>query len=126
MRARRYVLTREDGREQEWRGWEMADFHLIPAKYEHINRARCNELDSMLTRAGLSWESNGRQDTPRRLEYTAAAPGGRPWSIRPVLPLDFDPWQPSDLWRATCGTPQKQHPALSAHAVAEHIRDFRA
>lgn len=47
-----YVLTREDGHQEEWRGHDMADFHLIPAEFEHITRARCNELGSALTAAG--------------------------------------------------------------------------
>lgn len=64
QQARRYVLTREDSHEEEWRGHDMVDFHLIPAEFEHIIRARCNELGSALTAAGLPWEDNGRQDTP--------------------------------------------------------------
>ncbi|MBV9024923.1 MAG: hypothetical protein JO362_14310, partial [Streptomycetaceae bacterium] len=76
-----YVLTRDDGHEEEWRGRDMADFHLVPAAFEHITRARCTELGIALTSAGLPWEDNGRQATPQRLRYTATDPLGRQWSI---------------------------------------------
>jgi hypothetical protein len=121
-----YVVTREDGHTEEWRGKDMADFHLIPAQFEHITRSRCNELGSMLTAAGLSWEDNGRQDTPRRLKYTVTGPRGRQWSIRPVPGIDFDPWQPSNLWLAVCTAPRHQSPVMSARALADHIREYPA
>ncbi|MFE1840747.1 hypothetical protein [Streptomyces sviceus] len=120
-----YRLTREDGHEEEWRGRDMVDFHLIPTEFEHITRARCNELGSMLTAAGLSWEDNGRQDTPRRLKYTVTGPRGRQWSIRPVSGMDFDPWQPSNLWRAVRVAPLHRSPVLSARPLADHIREFQ-
>ncbi|MFF8848276.1 hypothetical protein ACF08N_37440 [Streptomyces sp. NPDC015127] len=126
QQARMYVLTREDGHTEEWRGRDMFDFHLIPAEFEHITRARCNELGSALTAAGLSWEDNGRQDTPRRLTYTATGPRGRQWSIRPVPGIDFDPWQPSNLWRAVRATPPHQSPVMSARPLADHIRELPA
>jgi hypothetical protein len=121
-----YVVTREDGHTEEWRGNDMVDFHLIPAEFEHITRARCNELDKTLTRAGLSWEDNGRQDVPQRLKYTATGPRGRQWTIRPVPPIDFDPWQPSSLWQAARTTPTHQSPVTSARALADHIRELPA
>ncbi|MDX2916239.1 hypothetical protein [Streptomyces griseiscabiei] len=124
--ARVYVVTREDGHREQWRGHDMADFHLIPAKFEHITRSRRNELGSKLTAAGLSWEDNGRQDTPRRLKYTVTGPHGRQWSVLPVAPLDFDPWQPSNLWRAVRGTPSHQSAVMSAPALAHHIRESPA
>ncbi|WP_331733083.1 hypothetical protein OHU34_43585 (plasmid) [Streptomyces sp. NBC_00080] len=123
QQARRYVLTREDGHEEQWRGYDMVGFHLIPAGFEHITRARCNELASALTAAGLAWEDNGRQDSPRHLAYTATGPRGRQWSIRPVPGIDFDPWQPSSLWRAVCAAPPHQSPVMSARALADHIRE---
>ncbi|KAF2774847.1 hypothetical protein [Streptomyces sp. OM5714] len=103
----------------------MADFHLIPAEFEHITRARCNELGSMLTTAGLSWEDNDRQDTPLRLKYTVTGPCDRQWSIRPVAPIDFDPWQPSDLRHAVRTAPPHQSPALSARPLADHNRELK-
>ncbi|MFM9707910.1 hypothetical protein [Streptomyces galilaeus] len=121
-----YVLTHEDGHEEEWRGRDMADFHLIPAEFEHITRARCNELGAALTAAGLSWEDNARQDTPRRLTYTATGPRARQWTIRPVPGIDFDPWQPSNLWQAVCTAPHHRSPVLSALALADHIRELSA
>ncbi|MEU9191310.1 hypothetical protein AB0D14_43900 [Streptomyces sp. NPDC048484] len=121
-----YVLTRDDGHTEEWRGNDMVDFHLIPAEFDHITRDRCNELTSMLTAAGLSWEDNGRQNTPRCLKYTAADPRGRQWSIRPVAGIDFDPWQPSSLWRAVRAPSRHQSPVLSARALADHIRETPA
>ncbi|MGV9895581.1 hypothetical protein [Streptomyces tendae] len=125
VQARMYVLTREDGHEEEWRGRDMVDFHLVPAEFEHIDRARCNELGSMLTAAGLHWQDNGRRDTPRWLRYTATGPRGRQWSIRPVSPFDFDPWQPSNLWRASRAS-RDQTPAMTAQALADHIRQSGA
>ncbi|MFF2217566.1 hypothetical protein [Streptomyces antibioticus] len=121
-----YAVTREDGHTETRRGRDMEGFHLIPAAFEHITPARCNELGSMLTAAGLSWEDNGRRDTPRRLKYTVTGPRGRQWSIRPVAPIDFDPWQPSDLWRAVRSTPPHQSPVLSARPLADHIRELPA
>ena len=118
-----YVFTREDGHEEEWRGHDMVDFHLIPAAFEHITRSRCNELGSVLTAAGLSWTDNGRQDTPRRLTYTVVGPRGLQWSTRPVPGIDFAPWQPSNLWRAVRATPPYQSPVMSARALADHIRE---
>ncbi|MCQ8836100.1 hypothetical protein [Streptomyces malaysiensis] len=121
-----YVLTRDNGHKEEWRGRDMADFHLIPNAFEHITGERCAELGSALTAAGLLWEDNGRQDTPRRLKYTATYPRGRQWSIRPVPPLDFDPWQPSNLWRAVCAAPRDQSPVMTARALADYIRELPA
>lgn len=119
-----YVVTREDGHTQEWRGNDLTDFHLIPTDFQHITRARCNELGSMLTAAGLPWEDNERQDTPRRLKYTLTGPHGRQWSIRPVPPVGFAPWQPSNLWHALRPAPFHHSPALSARALADHIREL--
>ncbi|MFF8932247.1 hypothetical protein ACF1AO_33845 [Streptomyces longwoodensis] len=119
-----YVLTREDGHAEEWRGPDMADFHLIPTGFEHITRARCNELGAALTAAGLSWQDNGHQDTPQRLEYTAIGTLGRHWSVRPVPGSDFAPRQPSNLWQAVCTVPPQRSPVLSARAVAEYIREL--
>jgi hypothetical protein len=121
-----YVVTREDGHEEEWRGHDMADFHLIPAEFEHITRSRRNELGSALTAAGLSWEDNGRGATPRRLTYTVTGPRGRQWSIHPVPGIDFDPWQPSNLWRAVRAAPPHQSPVMSARALTDHIRESPA
>ncbi|WP_331751914.1 hypothetical protein OG713_46060 (plasmid) [Streptomyces sp. NBC_00723] len=36
QQARRYVLTREVGHAEQWRGHDMVGFHLIPAGFEHI------------------------------------------------------------------------------------------
>jgi hypothetical protein len=119
-----YVLTREGGQREEWRGCDMADFHLIPAAFEHITRARCNELAAALTAAGLSWEDNGRQDTPRRLAYTVTGPRGRQWSIRPVPGIDFDRQQPSNLWQVVCTAPRHQSAVLSARVLADRIREI--
>ncbi|MGW3954654.1 hypothetical protein ACWEKM_27815 [Streptomyces sp. NPDC004752] len=118
-----YVVTREDGHEEEWRGHDMADFHLIPAEFEHITRSRRNELGSALTAAGLSWEEHGHRATPRRPMYTVT---GRQWSIWPVPGIDFDPWQPSNLWQAVRATPPYQSPVMSARALADHIRESPA
>ncbi|KMS74317.1 hypothetical protein ACM01_15425 [Streptomyces viridochromogenes] len=82
-------------------------------------------MGSALTAAGLPWEDNGRQDTPR-LAYTATGPRGRQWSIRPVSGIGFDPWQPSSLWRAMCAAPRRQSPVMSARALADHIRELPA
>lgn len=79
-----------------------------------------------LQTAGLLWEDNGRRDTPLRLKYSATGPRGRQWSIRPVPPPDFDPWQPSSLWRAVCAAPRGQSTVMSAQAPADHIREFIA
>ncbi|AZP23005.1 hypothetical protein EJC51_47500 [Streptomyces aquilus] len=100
----------------------MADFHLIPAEFEHITQTRRNELGRALTAAGLVWESNGLQGTPRRQTYTATDHRGRQWSIQPVPGTDFDPWQPSNLWRAVRPAPRRQSPVLSPLALADHIR----
>jgi hypothetical protein len=121
-----YVLTRDDGHEEEWRGRDMADFHLLPAAFEHITRARCTELGVALTAAGLPWEDNGRQDTPGRLTYAATDPRSRQWSIRPVAGIEFMPSQPSRLWRADCAAPLHRGPVMSARSLADHIREFPA
>lgn len=121
-----YALTRDDGHEQTWRAGDMADFHLIPAAFEHITRARCNELARALTTAGLSWQDNGRQAAPKRLEYAATGPRGRLWSIRPAPGAEFDPAQPSNLWRAECAAQGDQTPVMSARSLAERIRRFPA
>ncbi|MBT1098168.1 hypothetical protein KJZ88_42495 [Streptomyces sp. Tu102] len=104
----------------------MGDFHLIPTAFEHITRARCNELAAVLTSAGLSWEDNGRQAAPKRLEYAATGPRGRQWSIRPAPGAEFDPTQPSNLWRAECAAPDHQTPVMSARSLADRIRRFPA
>jgi hypothetical protein len=104
----------------------MADFDLIPTEFEHITRSRRNELGSALTAAGLSWEEHGRRVTPRRPMYTVTGPRGRQWSIQPVPGIDFDPWQPSNLWRAVRATPPHQSPVMSARALADHIRELPA
>ncbi|GAB3977364.1 hypothetical protein GCM10029978_066870 [Actinoallomurus acanthiterrae] len=121
-----YVLTRDDGHEETWRGREMADFHLLPAVFEHITRARCTELSMALTAAGLSWEDNGRQATPVRLTYAATDPRGRQWSIRPVPGIEFMPSEPSSLWRAVCAAPVHHSHAMSAGPLADYIREFPA
>jgi hypothetical protein len=121
-----YVLTRDNGHEETWRGRDMADFHLVPGAFEHITRARCNELGIALTVAGLPWKDNGRQASPQRLTYTATDPRGRQWSIRPVTGIEFTPWEPSSLWRADSGAPRHDNPVMSARALADHIREFPA
>ncbi|WP_435218741.1 hypothetical protein [Streptomyces sp. bgisy034] len=121
-----YALTRDDGHEQTWRAGDMADFHLIPAAFEHITRARCNELAAALTTAGLPWQDNGRQSAPKRLEYAATGPRGCQWSIRPAPGAEFDPAQPSNLWRAECAAQGHQTPVMSAHSLTERIRRFPA
>lgn len=121
-----YVLTRDDGHAEEWRGRDMADFHLVPAAFEHITRERCAELGAALTAAGLSWEDNGRQTTPQRLTYTATGPHGHPWFIRPVSGTEFSPSQPWNLWRASCTVPHRDGPVMSAWTLADHIRAFAA
>lgn len=121
-----YALTRDNGHEETWRGRDMADFHLIPAAFEHITRARCTELGTALTAAGFPWEDNDRQATPQRLTYTATDPRGRQWSIRPVPGIEFTPSQPSRLWRAVCAAPFHDSPVMSARSLADHIRKFPA
>lgn len=124
-----YVLTRDDGHEETWRARDMADadFHVIPSAFEHIDRARCTELGRALTAAGLLWEDNGRQATPKHLTYTVTDPRCRRWTIRPVGPFAFSPAQPSRLWRAVCrAVPTDHSPAMSACELADHIREFPA
>jgi hypothetical protein len=47
-----YVLTREDGHEEEWRGRDMADFHLIPADFEHMRPWRPEDFDDRCETCG--------------------------------------------------------------------------
>ncbi|MFE6098286.1 hypothetical protein ACFQ7M_41020 [Streptomyces massasporeus] len=44
----------------------------------------------------------------------------------PAPGIDFDPWQPSDLWQAVCSASQYRSPVLSARALADHIRELSA
>jgi hypothetical protein len=94
--------------------------------FEHITRARCAELGTALTAAGLPWKDNGHQAAPARLTYTATDLRGRQWSIRPVAGAEFTPWQPSSLWRALCSASRDRSTVMSAWTLTDHIREFPA
>ncbi|MFE9024388.1 hypothetical protein ACFYNL_38390 [Streptomyces sp. NPDC007808] len=114
-------------RVRTWKGCRLRQpARVYPAEFEHITRARRNELGSALTSAGLAWEAGGREGSPRSLTYTVTGPRGRQWSVRPVGGVDFNPWEPSSLWQAVRTAPFHRSPALSARSVADHIRNFAA
>lgn len=96
------------------------------ATFGHITPERCTQLGRALTAAGLSWEDNGRQDSPELLTYTATDTHGRRWSISPATSNQITPSKPSSLWQSSCADPFHHSPVMSARALADHIRDFPA
>ncbi|MER5452990.1 hypothetical protein ABT052_46590 [Streptomyces sp. NPDC002766] len=42
-----------------------------------------------------------------------------------AAPIDFDPWQPSNVWHAVRAAPPHQSPVLSARPLADHIRELK-
>ncbi|MFD9464270.1 hypothetical protein [Streptomyces sp. NPDC060027] len=94
------------------------------ATFAHITPERCTQLENALTAAGLSWCDNGNQDRPELLTYTVTAPQERRWTIGAATSNQIVPSRPASLWQAVCTDPFDRSPAMSARAVAAHIRDF--
>ncbi|MFE9812458.1 hypothetical protein ACFYRN_40150 [Streptomyces sp. NPDC005227] len=92
------------------------------ATFAHITPARCTQLGSALTAAGLSWQDNGNQDRPELLTYTVTDPHGRRWTIEPATSNQITPSRPASLWQATCAERYDRSDVLSARAVAAHIQ----
>ncbi|MFE4703048.1 hypothetical protein ACFRIC_38830 [Streptomyces sp. NPDC056738] len=96
------------------------------ATFAHITPARCTQLSSALTAAGLAWTDNGNQDRPELLTYTVTDPHRRRWTISPATSNQITPSRPASLWQASCAEPFHHSPVLSARTVTAHIRDFPA
>jgi hypothetical protein len=93
------------------------------ATFAHITPARCAQLASALTAAGLAWEDNGNHDRPELLTYTVTDPHGRRWTIDPATSNQIVPSRPARLWQAVCTDPFCRSNILSARVVAAYIRD---
>ncbi|MFD7444083.1 hypothetical protein [Streptomyces sp. NPDC059909] len=121
-----YILTRDDGHQETWRGRDMVDFHLIPPTFDHVTAECHTQLGRALTAAGLSWTDNGRQGTPERLKYIVTDCHGRRWFIRPVASNAITPSKPSSVWQATRPTPWHLSPVMSARALAAYVQELSA
>ncbi|MER7982466.1 hypothetical protein [Streptomyces sp. NPDC095817] len=93
------------------------------ATFAHITPARCTQLGSALTAAGLTWQSNGNEDRPELLTYTVTDLHGRRWTIEPATSNQVTPSRPASLWQAACTDPFHRSDVLSARMAAAYIRD---
>ncbi|MCX4581123.1 hypothetical protein OHB41_50125 [Streptomyces sp. NBC_01571] len=96
------------------------------ATFAHITPARCTQLGSALSAAGLTWQDNGNQDRPELLTYTVTDPHGRRWTIDPATSNQITPSRPASLWQAACTDPFHRSDVLSARMAAAYIRDAPA